>query len=85
MTKDSDEQLHEETHRVRPGEPKHRNFCSHSVGVRHLPNTQLCSPTQKLSEPHTLEVFMEASRGMYGLLIHFPVPLLSRGWDRGGR
>ena len=33
--------------------------CPHGVGGHHPPGTQMCSPTQKLSRPHTIGIFME--------------------------
>lgn len=36
-----------------------------------------CSPTQKLSEPYTFEIFMEASSRMHDRLLNpLPAPLL---------
>lgn len=32
----------------------HRSLCAHGVEVHHSPRTWMCSPTQKLPEPHQL-------------------------------
>ena len=47
--KDTDEQSDEETHKMGP---KNRSFRPHGVGVCHLSNIWMCSPTQKFSKPH---------------------------------
>ena len=49
----------------------------------YLPGTWMCSPTCKLSEPHTIEIFMEASSRRHDQ----PIPFLTLlpFWENGGQ
>lgn len=60
--KDTDKQPDEGIHRARTGlgGSWKQELLVLEVGVHHPPGTRMCSPTWTLSEPHTLEIFMEA-------------------------
>ena len=66
-------QMKRNTHEVQKG-PAHRSFCSHGFGTCHPCSTWMCSPTPKLSEPHTYGIVMEVSSGVclcVHMLSHF--------------
>lgn len=57
MIKVTDEQQHEEIHRVRSARvPSTGTSVLVGIGVCHPPNSWMCSPTQNLSEPHTIGI-----------------------------
>lgn len=72
----------EELHRARPVRWSVELACL--LQVCHPPSTSMYSPTWKLSEPHTLGLFMEASSCRHDwLLSQSPVPVPSledEGW-----
>ena len=50
----------------------------------HSPNASMRSPTQRLSEPHTIGMFMETLSHRHNLsLTPFPAPLPSGEWGLG--
>ena len=49
--------------------PKQRRFCPRGFGVHHPPSTWMCSPNWKLSEPHTLGIFMKVSSPRHDRLL----------------
>ena len=84
IIKDADEQPDEGVQRAKSGRVWSTGASFPlEVGVYHLPRMWMCSPTQKLSEPHSFGIFMEASsRRHEQLLIPSPAPL--RSLENGG-
>ena len=60
MTKDMDEQPHEEIHRRRSGKVASTGASVSGVGVCRPPGTRMCSTTWKLLEACVIGTFMEA-------------------------
>lgn len=66
--------------------PEHRSICPYKIGVCHPSSTWIHSQTQKLLEPHLLEVFIEVSACRPdGLLTRSPATLYlwRLGWGAG--
>ena len=86
LINDIDEQLAEEIHGVRSERvPSTGASVTMELGVRCPPGTWMCSPTWKVSEPHTSGIFMEASSRRHDqLLTPFPalLPTLEK-WSWG--
>lgn len=64
--------------------PKCRSFCPCGAVVSTLPRC-MYAPTWKLSEPHSLGIFMEDLSSRHdGLLAQSPSRLLPGGWQGWG-
>ena len=82
MIKDTDEQSGEKIHKIKSGRSPVQELLSLWNWDVPPSSTWICSPTQKLLEPHTLGIFMEASsHGHDQSLTQSPALLLfSKGW-----
>jgi len=78
IIKDTDEQPEEEACDKVRKDPKCRSFCSCRVAVHCPLGMCLCPQAQKLSKPHNVDIFMDASSHRHDrLLTQSPVPLPS--------